>query len=169
MVAWRKFDSFEKGTAFGGWFLTIARYEALSHRRRLAALFLLGDELERGISQCRGFKATYVTMLLALLAFNLNTICRSELEDAVGGGWDMRSFVESIWKVGGRAAVVTPDRAHRRLACEAAQAERWSRLHASTGARSPARSASSVTAPIATRSDVGEGAIVRSQTELTPK
>ena len=36
MIAWRKFSEFEQGTAFGGWFLTIARYEALAHRRRIA-------------------------------------------------------------------------------------------------------------------------------------
>ena len=36
LVAWRKYGEFEKGTAFGGWLLTIARYEALAHRRRLA-------------------------------------------------------------------------------------------------------------------------------------
>lgn len=36
LVAWRKFAEFEEGTAFGGWFLTIARYEALTHRRKLA-------------------------------------------------------------------------------------------------------------------------------------
>jgi RNA polymerase sigma-70 factor (ECF subfamily) len=36
LIAWRKFDQFEKGTAFGGWFLTIARFEALKHRRKLA-------------------------------------------------------------------------------------------------------------------------------------
>ncbi|MFK8113852.1 MAG: sigma-70 family RNA polymerase sigma factor [Rubripirellula sp.] len=36
LVAWRKFSQFEQGTAFGGWFLTIARYEALAHRRRIA-------------------------------------------------------------------------------------------------------------------------------------
>lgn len=36
LVAWRKFADFEPGTAFGGWFLTIARYEALAHRRRIA-------------------------------------------------------------------------------------------------------------------------------------
>ncbi|TWT98859.1 sigma-70 family RNA polymerase sigma factor [Neorhodopirellula pilleata] len=35
LVAWRKFDEFEQGTAFGGWFLTIARYQALNHRRRI--------------------------------------------------------------------------------------------------------------------------------------
>ena len=36
MIAWRKFSEFERGTAFGGWFLTIARFEALKHRRRIA-------------------------------------------------------------------------------------------------------------------------------------
>ena len=36
LVAWRKFDKFEEGTAFGGWFLTIARYEALAHRRQIS-------------------------------------------------------------------------------------------------------------------------------------
>jgi RNA polymerase sigma-70 factor (ECF subfamily) len=36
LVAWRKFDSFEEGTSFGGWLLTIARFEALKYRRRVA-------------------------------------------------------------------------------------------------------------------------------------
>ena len=36
LVAWRKFDEFQQGTAFGGWLLTIARFEALKYRRRIA-------------------------------------------------------------------------------------------------------------------------------------
>jgi RNA polymerase sigma-70 factor (ECF subfamily) len=36
LIAWRKFDSFEEGTAFGGWLLTIARYEAMKYRRGMA-------------------------------------------------------------------------------------------------------------------------------------
>ena len=36
LIAWQKFDKFEPGTSFGGWLLTIARYEALKHRRRVA-------------------------------------------------------------------------------------------------------------------------------------
>ena len=36
LVAWRKFDGFEQGTSFGGWLLTIARFEALKYRRRVA-------------------------------------------------------------------------------------------------------------------------------------
>ncbi len=50
----------------------------------------------------QGCKENEATMLLALLAFNLNTICRNELEDAAGGAWDMRRFVEFVLKVGGR-------------------------------------------------------------------
>lgn len=44
LVAWRKFGDFEPGTAFGGWFLTIARFEALKHRRRLARTPLVFSE-----------------------------------------------------------------------------------------------------------------------------
>ncbi|QDT07034.1 hypothetical protein K227x_54590 [Rubripirellula lacrimiformis] len=49
----------------------------------------------------QGFKENEATMLLALLAFNLNTICRNELEDAVGDCWDMQRFVNFMLKVGG--------------------------------------------------------------------
>jgi len=57
LVAWRKFSEFERGTTFGGWFLTIARFEALKHRRRLArtplvlaedVCKLLAQEMENG-------------------------------------------------------------------------------------------------------------------------
>lgn len=45
LVAWRKFDDFEQGTSFGGWLLTIARFEALKYRRRVARspLVFAGD------------------------------------------------------------------------------------------------------------------------------
>jgi RNA polymerase sigma-70 factor (ECF subfamily) len=36
LIAWRKFNNFEGGTSFGGWLLTIARFEALKYRRRVA-------------------------------------------------------------------------------------------------------------------------------------
>jgi RNA polymerase sigma-70 factor (ECF subfamily) len=36
LIAWRKFNDFEAGTSFGGWLLTIARFEALKYRRRVA-------------------------------------------------------------------------------------------------------------------------------------
>ncbi|MEP6671950.1 MAG: sigma-70 family RNA polymerase sigma factor [Chthoniobacter sp.] len=36
LVAWRKFSEFQQDTNFGGWLLTIARFEALKHRRNMA-------------------------------------------------------------------------------------------------------------------------------------
>lgn len=36
LVAWRKFDEFEEGTSFISWVCTIARFKALSYRRKLA-------------------------------------------------------------------------------------------------------------------------------------
>lgn len=36
LVAWRKYAQFETGTSFLNWFLTIARFEALKHRRKTA-------------------------------------------------------------------------------------------------------------------------------------
>ncbi len=36
LVAWRKYDQFTPGTSFLNWLLTIARFEALNHRRRQA-------------------------------------------------------------------------------------------------------------------------------------
>ncbi len=47
------------------------------------------------------FKANEATMLLGLPSFNLSSICRNELEDAVGGCWDLTRFQLFILKVGG--------------------------------------------------------------------
>lgn len=44
LVAWRKFADFEPATNFGGWLLTIARFEALKYRRRLARSPLVFSE-----------------------------------------------------------------------------------------------------------------------------
>jgi RNA polymerase sigma-70 factor (ECF subfamily) len=46
LVAWRKFAQFEAGTSFLNWFLTIARFEALKHRRKQArSPLLLSDKV----------------------------------------------------------------------------------------------------------------------------
>lgn len=44
LVAWRKFPEFEEGTNFGGWLLTIARFEALKYRRGAARSPLVFSE-----------------------------------------------------------------------------------------------------------------------------
>lgn len=80
-------------------------------------------------------------MLLAMLAFNLNTICRKELEDSVGGGWDMQRFILYVMRVGGEMI-----KHSRRLVLRIAESAEplWSKLiarlkswhsRASTGAK----------------------------------
>ncbi len=56
LVAWRKFDDFEEGTSFGGWLLTIARFEALKYRRRVARspLVFADDVWELLAEEARG-------------------------------------------------------------------------------------------------------------------
>ena len=56
----------------------------------------------------RNFKENEATMLLALLAFNLASICRNELEDSVGGCWELKRFQLFVLKVG--AAIVKHSR-----------------------------------------------------------
>ncbi len=47
------------------------------------------------------FAENEVTMLLALLAFNLTTMLRNEFEDALGGCWDLHRFQQSVLRAGG--------------------------------------------------------------------
>ncbi|QDT07180.1 Transposase DDE domain protein [Rubripirellula lacrimiformis] len=79
--------------------------ELLAHYRKRGTFEDRLGEFNESIGvhlSSQGFKENEATMLLALLAFNLNTICRNELEDAVGGCWDMQRFVDFMLKVGGR-------------------------------------------------------------------
>lgn len=71
------------------------------------------------------FKENEATMLLALLAFNLATVCRNELEDSVGGCWDLKRFQLYLLKVG--AVVVKHS---RRLIVRIAESAQplWSHL-----------------------------------------
>jgi hypothetical protein len=48
------------------------------------------------------FVENEVTMLLALLAFNMTSILRNELEDALGGCWDLHRFQQTVLRAGGR-------------------------------------------------------------------
>lgn len=49
-----------------------------------------------------GFKENEVTMLMAMLAFNLTSICRNELEDEFESGWDLQRFQAFVLMVAGR-------------------------------------------------------------------
>ena len=44
LVAWRKFEDFQTNSSFGGWLLTIARFEALKYRRKIARTALVFSE-----------------------------------------------------------------------------------------------------------------------------
>jgi hypothetical protein len=71
------------------------------------------------------FAENEVTLLLALLAFNLASMLRSELEDDLGGCWDLVRFQRSVLQAGGRVL-----KHARRLVVDLAQAvvSLWERL-----------------------------------------
>ncbi len=50
----------------------------------------------------REFVENEVTMLLALLAFNVTSMLRNEFEDALGGCWDLHRFQQTVLRAGGR-------------------------------------------------------------------
>jgi len=102
--------------------------ELLAHYRKRGTFEDRLGEFNESIGvhlSSQGFQENEVTMLLALLAFNLNTICRNELEDSVGGSWDMRRFVLFVLKVGGEIV-----KHSRRLVLRIAESAQplWSRL-----------------------------------------
>ena len=49
----------------------------------------------------REFVENEVTMLLALLAFNMTSMLRNEFEDALSGCWDLHRFQQSVLRAGG--------------------------------------------------------------------
>jgi hypothetical protein len=48
------------------------------------------------------FRENEATLLLAMLAFNLAGMLRGQLEDEMGGCWDLNRFVQTVLKAGGR-------------------------------------------------------------------
>jgi RNA polymerase sigma-70 factor (ECF subfamily) len=63
LVAWRKFAQFEPGTNFCGWLLTIARFEALKHRRSVArSPLVFSDEVWELLAGTEGDDVEPVTI-----------------------------------------------------------------------------------------------------------
>ena len=54
------------------------------------------------------FHENEITMLLAMLAFNLSSMLRNEFEDALGGCWDLSRFQASVLRAGGRVVKTIP-------------------------------------------------------------
>lgn len=79
--------------------------EVLAHYRRRGTFEDRLGEFQQAIGpylSSREFVENEVTMLLAMLAFNLATMLRNELEDALGGCWDLHRFQQSVLRAGGR-------------------------------------------------------------------
>ncbi|MBI2478128.1 MAG: transposase, partial [Planctomycetia bacterium] len=71
------------------------------------------------------FVENETTMLLSLLAFNLTTMLRNELEAATGGSWDLERFQQTVLRAGGR---VTKHARRLWLSVEASVSGFWSVL-----------------------------------------
>lgn len=102
--------------------------EALDHYRRRGTFEDRLGEFQQAVRphlSSREFHDNEVTFLLALLAFNLASLLRIELEDEVGGCWDLRRFQNYVLKAGGRVV-----KHARRLILYLAQAVTafWERL-----------------------------------------
>ncbi len=79
--------------------------EVLAHYRRRGTFEDRLGEFNEVIGphlSSREFVENEVTMLLALLAFNMTTMLRNEFEAAVGGSWDLHRFQQLVLRAGGR-------------------------------------------------------------------
>lgn len=102
--------------------------EVLAHYRRRGTFEDRLGELQQAIGphlSSPEFADNEATMLLALLAYNLSSLLRIELEDDLGGCWDLSRFQKSVLKAGGRVV-----KHARRLWLQVAQsvAPFWQRL-----------------------------------------
>ena len=73
-----------------------------------------------------GFAENEATLLLAMLAFNLASMGRIELEDSVGGSWDLNRFQSTVLKAGAKVV-----KHSRRLIIRVSQSVQafWQRLY----------------------------------------
>lgn len=94
--------------------------EALEHYRRRGTFEDRLGEFNQVIGPnlpSPTFEENEATLLLALLAFNLTNLLRLELEDEVGGCWDLGRFQRDVLKAGARVT-----KHARRLVLSVAQA-----------------------------------------------
>lgn len=79
--------------------------ECLEHYRQRGTFEDRLGELNQAVGaqlSSPDFRENEATFLLGLLAFNLSNMLRNELEDALGGCWDLGRFRDSVLKAGGR-------------------------------------------------------------------
>ena len=79
--------------------------EVLAHYRKRGTFEDRLGEFNEAIG-CRlsspHFEENEITLLLALLAFNVTSMMRNELEDELGGCWDLHRFQQSVLRTGAR-------------------------------------------------------------------
>lgn len=79
--------------------------EVLAHYRKRGTFEDRLGEFQEAIGphlSSAEFVENETTMLLAMLAFNMASMLRIELEDELGGCWDLRRFQQSVLRAGGR-------------------------------------------------------------------
>ena len=79
--------------------------ELLAHYRKRGTFEDRLGEFQQAIGphlSSAEFVENETTMLLAMLAFNMSSMLRNELEDELGGCWDLRRFQQSVLRAGGR-------------------------------------------------------------------
>lgn len=79
--------------------------EVLAHYRQRGAFEDRLAEFNEAVGphlSSREFVDNEVTLLLALLAFNMANMLRNELEDDLGGCWDLHRFQQTVLRAGGR-------------------------------------------------------------------
>ena len=94
--------------------------EVLAHYRRRGTFEDRLGEFQQAIGphlSSREFVDNEATMLLALLAYNLSSMLRIEMEYELGSCWDLSRFQKSVLKAGGRVV-----KHARRLRLQVAQA-----------------------------------------------
>jgi RNA polymerase sigma-70 factor (ECF subfamily) len=99
LIAWRKFSEFEPGTAFGGWFLTIARFEALKHRTKIArSPLIFVDHLWETLAEEAQEDTTVVTRYLEVCLAKLDPQKRVMLMQVYSPGVTMRDVAKAAGK-----------------------------------------------------------------------
>lgn len=81
--------------------------EVLAHYRRRGTFEDRLGEFQQVVGphlSSQEFAENEVTLLMALLAYNLASLLRIELEDELGGCWDLRRFQQTVLRAGGRVA-----------------------------------------------------------------
>lgn len=98
----------------------LSAWDAVAHYRRRGTFEDRLGEFNQAVKphfSSPEFRENEAALLLSLLAFNLTSMLRAEIEQVAGHGWDLNRFQHTVLKAGGRVA-----KGSRRLILHLAQA-----------------------------------------------